>query len=51
MDIKAEIAFQEAMEEIYDLNKRLIFERSIRKQLEKEVERLSKEIEDLKQEK
>ena len=51
MDIKAEIAFQEAMEEIYDLNKRLIFERSIRKQLEQEVEKLLKEIEDLKQEK
>ena len=51
MDIKAEIAFQEAMEEVNDLSKRLIFERSIRKQLEKEVERLSKEIEDLKQEK
>ena len=51
MDIKAEIAFQEAMEEINDLSRRLIFERSIRKQLEKEVEKLSKEIEDLKQEK
>lgn len=51
MDIKAEIAFQEAMEEINDLSKRLIFERSIRKQLEKEVEKLLKEIEDLKQEK
>lgn len=51
MDIKAEIAFQEAMEEVNDLSRRLIFERSIRKQLEKEVERLSKEIEDLKQEK
>ena len=51
MDIKAEIAFQEAMEEVNDLSKRLIFERSIRKQLEEEVERLSKEIEDLKQEK
>ena len=51
MNIKAEIAFQEAMEEINDLSRRLIFERSIRKQLEKEVERLSKEIEDLKQEK
>ena len=51
MDIKAEIAFQEAMEEIYDLNKRLIFERSIRKQLEKEMEKLLKEIEDLKQKK
>ena len=38
MDIKAEIAFQEAMEEIYDLNKRLIFERSIRKQLEKDFQ-------------
>ena len=51
MDIKAEIAFQEAMEEVNDLNKRLIFERSIRKQLEEEVEKLLKEIEDLKQEK
>ena len=51
MDIKAEIAFQEAMEEVNDLSKRLIFERSIRKQLEEEVEKLLKEIEDLKQEK
>ena len=51
MDIKAEIAFQEAMEEVNDLSKRLIFERSIRKQLEQEVEKLLKEIEDLKQEK
>lgn len=51
MDIKAEIAFQEAMEEVNDLSKRLIFERSIRKQLEKEMEELLKEIEDLKQEK
>ena len=51
MDIKAEIAFQEAIEEVNDLSKRLIFERSIRKQLEEEVEKLLKEIEDLKQEK
>ena len=51
MDIKAQIALQEPMEEIKDSSRRLIFERSIRKQLEKEVERLSKEIEDLKQEK
>ena len=51
MEIRLEVAFQEAMEEINDLSRRLIFERSIRKQLEKEVERLSKEIEDLKQEK
>ena len=51
MDIRLEVAFQEAMDEINDLNRRLILERSIRKQLEEEVEKLLKEIEDLKQEK
>ena len=39
MDIKAEIAFQEAMEEVNDLRKRIIFERSIRQQLEQEAEK------------
>ena len=40
MDIKAEIAFQEAIEEINDLNRRLILERSIRKQIEIERDEL-----------
>ena len=49
MDIKAEIAFQEAMEEVNDLNKRLIFERSIRKQLEQEKSQINTQIEDAKE--
>lgn len=36
MDIKLEVAFQEAIEEVSDLSKRLILERSIRKQIEME---------------
>lgn len=40
MDIKAEIAFQEAIEEVNDLSKRLILERSIRKQIEIERDEL-----------
>ena len=40
MDIRLEVAFQEAMEEINDLNRRLILERSVRKQLEEELETL-----------
>ena len=49
MDIKLDIAFREAMEEINDLNRRLILERSIRKQLEEELEMLknrNKELEE-----
>ena len=49
MEIRPEIAFQEAMEEINDLNRRLILERSIRKQLEEELEMLrnkNKELEE-----
>lgn len=51
MEIKAEIAFKEAMEELNELNNKFILERSMRKQLEIELERLLKEIEDLKKEK
>ena len=40
MDIRLEVAFQEAMEEVNDLSKRLILERSIRKQLEEKMEEL-----------
>ena len=49
MDIKAEIAFQEAIEEVNDLSKRLILERSIRKQIEIERDELlrrNNELED-----
>ena len=49
MDIRLEVAFQEAMDEINDLNRRLILERSIRKQLEEELEMLrhrNKEMEE-----
>lgn len=49
MEIKAEVAFQEAMEEVNDLSKRLILERSIRKQLEEKITELvnkNKEIEE-----
>ena len=50
MDIRLEVAFQEAMDEINDLNRRLILERSIRKQLEEELEMLrnrNKEMEEI----
>lgn len=40
MDIKLEVAFQEVMEEVNDLSKRLILERSIRKQLEDNIKEL-----------
>lgn len=50
MDIRLEVAFQEAMDEINDLNRRLILERSVRKQLEEELEMLrnrNKELEEI----
>ena len=40
MDIKLEVAFQEVMKEVNDLSKRLILERSIRKQLEDNIKEL-----------
>ncbi len=40
MEIKLEVAFQEAIEEVNDLSKRLILERSIRKQIEIERDEL-----------
>ena len=49
MDIRLEVAFQEAMEEMSELNRRLILERSVRKQLEEELEMLrnrNKELEE-----
>ena len=58
MEIRPEIAFQEAMEEINDLNKRLVLERSMKRQMEEELKRiidenkgLKEEIEKLKKEK
>ena len=36
MDIKLEIAFQQAMEEIANLNQRVILEKSLRIQVEEE---------------
>ena len=58
MDIKLDIAFREAMEEINDLNKRLVLERSMKRQMEEELKRiidenkgLKEEIEKLKKEK
>lgn len=42
MEIKLEVAFQEAIEEVNDLSKRLILERSIRKQIEIERDELLK---------
>ena len=58
MDIRLEVAFQEAMEEINDLNKRLVLERSMKRQMEEELKRiidenkgLKEEIEKLKKEK
>ena len=58
MEIRLEVAFQEAMEEINDLNKRLVLERSMKRQVEEELKRiidenkgLKEEIEKLKKEK
>ena len=47
MDIRLEVAFQEAMEEVNDLSKRLILERSIRKQLEEELNILKQRNEEI----
>lgn len=47
MEIRLEVAFQEAMEEVNDLSKRLILERSVRKQLEEENEDLKRRNKEL----
>ena len=39
MEIRLEVAFQEAMEEINDLNKRLVLERSMKRQMEEELKK------------
>lgn len=49
MEIRPEIAFQEAMEEIATLNERIVIQRCMIKQLEEELEMLrnrNKEIEE-----
>ena len=49
MDIRLEVAFQEAMEEIATLNERIVIQRCMIKQLEEELEMLrnkNKEIEE-----
>ena len=47
MDIKLEIAFQQAMEEITNLNQRVILEKSLRIQVEEENKELKEKIEKL----
>ena len=44
MDIKLEIAFQQAMEEIANLNQRVILEKSLRIQVEEENKELKEKI-------
>ena len=58
MEIRLEVTNQEAMEEINDLNKSLVLERSMKRQMEEELKRiidenkgLKEEIEKLKKEK
>ena len=50
MEIRLEVAFQEAMEEINDLNKRLVLERSMKRQMEEELKRIIDENKGLKEE-
>ena len=50
MEIRLEVAFQEAMEEINDLNKRLVLERSMKRQVEEESKRIIDENKGLKEE-
>ena len=45
MDIRLEVAFQEAMEEIATLNERIIIQKCMIKQLEEEIMRLKEEQE------
>ena len=44
MDIKLEIAFQQEMEEIANLNQRVILEKSLRIQVEEENKELKEKI-------
>ena len=50
MDIKLDIAFREAMEEISELNKRIVMQRCIIKQLEEEIEKLKEGSQENKEE-
>ena len=43
MDIRLEVAFQEAMEEIATLNERIVIQKCMIKQLEEEIMRLKEE--------
>ena len=45
MEIRPEIAFQEAMEEMSILNERIVVQRCMIKQLEEEIARLKEELE------
>ena len=45
MEIRPEIAFQEAMKEIATLNERIVIQRCMIKQLEEEIMRLKEEQE------
>ena len=45
MEIRPEIAFQEAMEEIATLNERIVIQKCMIKQLEEEIMRLKEEQE------
>ena len=45
MEIRLEVAFQEAMEEINDLNERIVIQKCMIKQLEEEIMRLKEEQE------
>ena len=45
MDIRLEVAFQEAMEEIATLNERIVIQKCMIKQLEEELMRLKEEQE------
>ena len=45
MEIRPEIAFQEAMEEIATLNERIVIQRWMIKQLEEEIMKLKEEQE------
>lgn len=44
MDIKLEVVFQQAMEEIANLNQRVILEKSLRIQVEEENKELKEKI-------
>lgn len=50
MDIRLEVAFQEAMEEMSELNRRIIMQRCIIKQLEEEIAKLKEGSQENKEE-